>query len=100
MAVGGQAEHKMVAVDARYRRLARRIDFGDNDGIGIVEAGAKFLEQRVQPGVAMRLHHGDDLAVGGYPRGLQHRRDLDRMLAVIVDDWDTGPFAGFGEATL
>src|SRR6202158_6208130 len=68
MAMRAQAEHKMVAVDARYRRLAGRIDLGDDDGIGVVEAGAKFLEQRLQARKAMRLHHGDDLAVAGFPR--------------------------------
>jgi hypothetical protein len=25
----------------------------------------------------MRLHHGDDLAIGGFPRRFQHRRDPD-----------------------
>ena len=54
----------MVAVDALDRRLAGRIDFGNHDGIGVVEAGAEFLKQRLQPREAMWLHHGDDLAVG------------------------------------
>ena len=73
MAVRAQAEHEMIAVDACDRRLAGRIDFGDHDRVGIVEAGAEFLEQRLQPGEAMRLHHGDDLAVGGFTRRLQAR---------------------------
>ena len=47
MAVRAQAEHEMFAIDAGDRRLARRIDVGDDDGIGIVEAGAEFLEQRL-----------------------------------------------------
>jgi hypothetical protein len=47
--VGAQAKHEVVAVDALDRRLARRIDLGDDDGIGIVEAGAEFLEQRLWP---------------------------------------------------
>jgi len=41
----------------------RRIDFGDDNCVGVIEAGAEFLEQRLQPCEAMRLHHGDDLAV-------------------------------------
>ena len=100
MAVRAQAEHKVIAVDARDRRLAGRIDLGDDDRVGIVEAGTKLLKQRLQPGEAMRLHHGDDLAVGGLPRCLEHRRDLDGMMAVIVDDGDAVPFAYFGEAPL
>ena len=100
MAVRAQAEHEMVAIDAGDRRLAGRIDFGDDDRVGIIEAGAEFLEQRLQPGEAMRLHHGDDLAIGGFPRRPQHGRDFDRVMAVIVDDGDAVPFAGLGEAPL
>src|SRR5258706_857117 len=97
MAVRAQAEHKMVAVDAFYRRLAGRVDFGDDNRIGVVEAGTELLEQRLQPGKAMRLHHGDDLAVGGLPRRFQHRCDLNRVMAVVVDNGDAVPFAGLGE---
>src|SRR3954462_11683751 len=70
MTMSTQAEDKVIAIDARYRRLAGRIDFRDHDRVGIVEAGAKLLEQLTQPGEAMRLYHGDDLAVGGFPRRL------------------------------
>src|SRR5260370_37484879 len=44
MAVRAQAEDRMVAVDACNRRVARRIDFVDHDGGGIVESDAQFLE--------------------------------------------------------
>jgi len=56
------------------------------------------FEQRLQPGETMRLHHGDDLAIGGFPRRSQHRRYLDRMMAIVIDNSDAVPFAGFGEA--
>src|SRR5258706_10225980 len=49
MAMRAQAKHEMIAVDARYRRLAGRINLRDDNRIGVVEAGAKFLEQRLQP---------------------------------------------------
>src|ERR1700730_4003727 len=45
MAVRAQAEHEMIAVDAGDRRLAGRIDFGNDNGVGVIEAGAEFLEQ-------------------------------------------------------
>ena len=90
----------MIAVDAFDRRLAGRIDFGHDHRIGIVEAGAELLEQRLQPREAMRLHHGDDLAIGRFARRPQHGRDLDRVMAVVVDDGDAVPFAGLGEAPL
>ena len=46
----------------------------------------------------MRLHHGDHLALARFARGAQHCRDLDRMVAVIVDDRHPVPLAGAGEA--
>src|ERR1700736_4152893 len=100
MAMRAQAEHEVVAVDALDWRFARRIDLGDDDGVGIVEAGAEFLEQRLQAGEAMRLHHGDDLAVDGLPRRLEYRCDLDGMVAIVVDHGDAVPLAGPGEAAL
>src|SRR5262249_41086745 len=63
MAVCAQACNEMLAVDAFDRRLAGGIDLGHDDAVGVVEAGAELLEQRLQPRVAMWLYHGDDLAV-------------------------------------
>ena len=100
MAARAHALHQMIAVDILDRRLAGRIDVGHDHGVGVVEAGAELLEQFLQPRVAMRLHHRDHPAVGGLARRPQHRRDLDRMMAVIVDDGDAVPFAGAGEAPL
>ena len=46
VAARAQARDQHVAVDAFDRRLARRIDIGDDHRVGIVEAGAELLEQR------------------------------------------------------
>ena len=46
MAARAQAGDQRVAVGARDRRLARRIDMRDDHGIGVVEAGAELIEQR------------------------------------------------------
>jgi hypothetical protein len=89
---------EIVARHALDRLLARRIDIGDDHHVGVVEAGGEFIEQRLQPRVAMRLHHGDDLPPGGGARGAQHGGDLDRMMAVIVEDGRAVPVAGAGEA--
>jgi hypothetical protein len=43
---------------------------------------------------AVRLMHGDDAALAGFARSLQHGLDLDRMVSVIVEDADAVPFAG------
>src|SRR3984957_2984669 len=100
VAMRAQAEHEMIAVDAVDRRLAGRIDFGDDNGVSVVEAGAEFLKQRLQPGEAMRLYHGDDLAARGFSRRPQHGGNLDRVMAIVIDNSDTVPLAGFGEAPL
>ena len=86
MAVGDQAADEGVAADAVDRRLARGIDIGDGDDIGVVEAGAELGEEVAEPRVAVRLVDGDDPALGRLPRGLQDGGDLDRVVAVIVDD--------------
>src|SRR5436190_24328759 len=54
MAMRAKTQHKVLAVNPRNRRLAGRINLGDNDGIGIVETSAEFLKQRLQPREAMR----------------------------------------------
>src|SRR3974390_2021223 len=48
----------------------------------------------------MWLHHRDDLSIGGLARRSEHRRDLDRMMAIVVDDCDAVPLAGPGETPL
>ena len=45
VAVGDQARDQIVAGGAGDRVFARRIDIGDGDDVGLVEAGAEFLEQ-------------------------------------------------------
>jgi len=45
MAACAQTRDESVAVDAGDRRLAGRINGGNNDGIGIVETGAEIDKQ-------------------------------------------------------
>src|SRR5262249_44230270 len=97
--VRAQALHQRIAIGARDRRLARGVNMRDDHGVGVVEAGRELLEQRCQPSVAVRLHHGDHLALARLARGAKHGGDLDRMMAVVVDDRHAIPLAGAGEAT-
>src|SRR5262245_15378632 len=46
----------------------------------------------------MGLNHGDDLPLARLARGAQHGGNLDRMVAVIVNDRYTVPLAGAREA--
>src|ERR1700746_1063422 len=47
----------------------------------------------------MRLDDSDHPAGYDRPRRLKYGGDLDRMMAVIVDDRDAVPFAGLGKAS-
>ena len=49
-----------IAIDARDWRLSGGVDRGDQDRIGIVEAGAELVEQVAKARVAVRLDDGDD----------------------------------------
>jgi hypothetical protein len=54
-----------------------------------------------KPGVAVRLDHGDHLAVRRHGAGgLQHGGDLDRVVAIVVDHADAVGDARGGEAAL
>ena len=45
----------------------------------------------------MGLHDRDHLAFGQFTRRLQHCGDLDRVVAVIIDDRHAVPHSGPGE---
>ena len=75
-----------LGIDALDRRLAGGIDRRDEDDVGIVEGALELVHQIVQPGVAVRLDDRDHPPLRALARRRQHRLDLDRMVAVIVDD--------------
>ena len=100
VAAGADAVDELFRVDAVDRVLAGGIDRRHDDRIGIVEAGGEFVEQIAQARETMRLGDRDDAARRGVARGLEHRLDLDRMVAVVVEDIDAVPRAGAGEAAL
>src|SRR5262249_44929586 len=100
VAMGDEPLHKGIAADALDGRLTRRIDGRHGDDVGIVEAGAKLLHQIAQPREAVRLNDGDDASLARLARGIEHSGDLDRMMAVIIDDADLVPGPGLGEAPL
>ena len=100
MTAGTQPIDQGIAGHARDRRLSGRIHICDDHRAGIVHAGAELVEQRVQARVPVRLHHRDHVARAGLPRRFQHRGDLHRVMAVVVDDRDTASLAGLGEAPL
>ena len=73
-------------IDALDRLLAGGIDRRHEHHVGVVEGVLEVFHQRLQPGVAMRLHDRDDAAFGAFARGGEHRADFGRVVGVIVDD--------------
>ena len=98
MPVRAEPGDQGVAVRARDGLLARRIDRRNDHRIGVVEARAELFEQITQPRVAMWLHHRNHLAIGAFPRRAQHGRDLNRVMAIVVDDHGAVPFTHAREA--
>src|SRR3546814_15596659 len=69
------------------RRLACRIDGKREDYVGVVERLLEVIHMIAQPGEAMRLDHGNDAPrPDALARRGEHAPDVDRVVAVIVDD--------------
>lgn len=98
MTMTAQPIDQRIPVDTLDRTFAGRIDVGDDHGVGVAETGAEFLEQIADPRVAMGLHHGDQPAAPDLSCRTQDRRDLDRVVAIVIDDRDATHDSGLGEA--
>ena len=77
------------AVGAGDRRLARRIDLGDQQRVGRRQHLREVVEQVAGARVAVRLEHQHQAALRpGLAHGLERRGDLGRVVAVVVDERD------------
>ncbi len=77
------------AVRAGDRGFAGRIHLGDDERVGIRQHLRELVEQVARARVAMRLEDQHDTTVRpALARGLDGRRDLGRMMAVVVHDRD------------
>ena len=80
--------------------FSRRVDRNNADQIGIVETGCEIVEKIAQPGISVRLCNGDHASLAGVARSPKHGPDLDRMMAIVVEDLHPFPGPGMGEAPL
>ena len=71
---------------ARQRRLARGVNVGHDDAIGIIEGRAKLLPQRLGARIAMGLKHRQDAFAPGRSRGRERGPNLGRMMRIIVHE--------------
>ena len=65
VAVAPQALDQRLPIDSLDGLPASGMHVRDDDLVGVVEAGTKFLEQVMQASVAMGLYDGDDLPIIG-----------------------------------
>ena len=80
--------------DARDRRLARRVDGEDVDDVGREEGRAEAGRLVARPREEVRLEEDDEAPLRvRLPRGAERRRDLRRVVGVVVDDEDAVPLA-------
>src|SRR5438046_6563635 len=66
-------------------RLARGINVGDNNAIGLIESSAKFLSQRLGSGVAMRLKHCQHAIAPSRTRRGKGGPNVGWMMRIIID---------------
>ena len=62
------------------------VDLGDDERVRLREHLGEVVEQVARARVAVRLEHQHDAPIGpALARGLERRRDLGRVMAVVVD---------------
>ena len=98
--VADQARHQIIA-----RRTLNRVFAGGKylrycHHVGFVKTAAELFKQIVQPAIAVWLVHGDNLPITGLPRRFQYCGDLNRMMAIIIDNGDTFDLAYDGKAAV
>ena len=82
------------------RLLAGGIDGRHEHHVGVVEGVLELVHQRLQPGIAVRLHDRDDPLLRAFACRGEDRANLGRVVGIIVDDHRTVGFAHLGEAAL
>ena len=96
VSAGAQAFHERITVDTGNRCFARRINIGDDNGVGIVETRAEIFEQIFDTGVPVRLHHRDNVTLCAGTGGGEDGGNFHGMMTVIVDHGYVVDNAGAG----
>ena len=92
-----QTFDKRIPVDVLDRGFTRFINIGNDDRVRIIETGAEIFEQIAQAGIAVRLHHSDDVTLRCLAGSFQDCADLNRMMSVIINHGHPVPVAGAGK---
>ncbi len=66
--------------------LARRVDVGDDEDVGLVECAGELVEKQLGARVAVGLKGDDDAAIEAALGSVERGFDLGGVVAVVVDD--------------
>ena len=77
--------HQRFTADARNRRFARRVHIRQQQEIRRGKATAEFRAQELCARVTVRLEHADKPSRLRLPRRRKRRRDLGRVMRIVVD---------------
>ena len=69
---------------ACHGRLARRVNFGDENLVRIMERAGEFAEQGARPGIAVRLEERQYPLPAAVARSRERGLDLGGMMRVII----------------
>ena len=98
MAVGAQALDERSRIDAVDRFLAGWVDRRHEHHVGVVEGVLELFHQRLQAGVAVRLHDRDDALLCALACCREDGADFGRVVSVIIDDDRAVRLPDMGEA--
>ena len=98
MAMVARGAHQGIGVHALNRGFASGIDVCDGDNVCIVETAGEILKQGLQAAEAVGLDDSDNFAGGDLAGGFEDGSNLDRMVAIIINDAYTLPLTHFGKA--
>ena len=78
-----------LATDARDWRLARGIDIGHNNAVGVIKRASKFMTQRFGSRKTMRLKHRQDAFAARRSCRLERSANFTGMMRVVIDEQKT-----------
>src|SRR5690554_1407949 len=78
-------------VDTIDRRLTRRVERRDDDGVCTLERCAEILKQVAYACVPVWLYHGNHAAAGSRPGCLENGSDFGWVVAIVIKDENAIP---------
>ena len=103
--MGAYAVAQRIAIYSLDWAFTSFVNIGHINKVGVIETLAKAFEQIFEARISVRLHHGVNAScqittLGNLTRGLEHSGNLDRVMAIIINNINAIPIADMGKAAL